>query len=60
MTLNHLNMVIEVEFRANDLRQGGKSEKEEPLPKLWQINPSMQVAYLFNYAGSPWLTQYLG
>jgi len=42
---------------GNDLQQGGKSEKEEPYINYGN-QPSMQVAYLFNYAGAPWLTQY--
>jgi predicted alpha-1,2-mannosidase len=42
---------------GNDLKQGGKSEQEEPFLNYGN-QPSMQVAYLFNYAGAPWLTQY--
>ncbi len=39
---------------------GDRSEiTEEEIPYLNYGNqPSMQVAYLFNYAGAPWLTQY--
>ena len=44
---------------GNNLKQGGKIEKEKEEPYLNYGNqPSMQVAYLFNYSGSPWLTQY--
>ena len=39
---------------------GDRSEiVEEEIPYINYGNqPSMQVAYLFNYAGAPWLTQY--
>ncbi|MFT4802886.1 MAG: putative alpha-1,2-mannosidase [bacterium] len=44
---------------GNNLKQGGKIEKEKEEPYLNYGNqPSMQAAYLFNYSGSPWLTQY--
>jgi predicted alpha-1,2-mannosidase len=42
---------------GNNLQQGGRSEKEEPYINYGN-QPSMQVAYLFNYSGAPWLTQY--
>lgn len=42
----------------------GKSHDKETLEELRRVyinygnQPSIQTAYLFNYAGSPWLTQY--
>jgi len=43
--------------QGNDSSTGGKEVKKKSLKLLWQ-STQMQVAYLFNYAGSPWLTQY--
>jgi predicted alpha-1,2-mannosidase len=42
---------------GNNIAAGGKDEKEKSYINYGN-QPSMQVAYLFNYSGAPWLTQY--
>lgn len=47
-------------YRFSSEYQGNPPEmiKEERIPVNYSNQPSIQTAFIFNYAGAPWLTQY--
>ncbi len=60
--IRRLNTAFEKDSQYNFVSLKVKDERERKLNRRRYINygnqPCMQMAFLFNYAGAPWLTQY--